>query len=159
MSSMVDLGATVRRCSLVCSFCRWCPDDRCSCKCQSCGRAHGAYDGCICPDGPTVRVKWDDGVLPCEGDWCSFFHESAFGATKGVLLELLELKLYKEVPKVADGRSCLNNCSVESFLRQLGLGGRLAARLDDADCIRRTWLRRMLTGRYRSGRRRRTPAL
>ena len=156
---MVDLGSTARRRSLGCSFCRWCPADRCSCKGQRCGRAHGANDGCICPDGPTVRVKGRDGGLPGEGDWCSFFHESAFGATKGVLLELLELKLFKDEPKVADGRSCLYNCSGESFMRQLGLGDRLAARLDDADCVRRTWLRRMLSGRYRSGRRRRTPAL
>ena len=123
-----------------------------------------AKGGCICPDGPTVRVKWDGGAVPCEGAWGSFFHERAFGVMKGALVELLERDLLdrkhkEEFPKTAEGRMHLLRRMAEKSYRQSCLGVRLAARLDDAECIRRTWLRRNLTGRYKSCKPRRTPAL
>ena len=161
---VVDLGSTLHLRSLGRAFCRWCPDDRCSCKCLSCGRLYEAEGGCICPDGPTVRVKWDGGAVPCEGVWGSFFHERAFGVVKCALVELLERellerKLEEAMPKTAEGRAHLIRRLAEKSARQCSLGGSLAARLDDAECIRRTWLRRKLTGRYKADKPRRTSAL
>ena len=123
-----------------------------------------AEGGCICPDGPTVRVKWDGSAVPCEGGWGSFFHERAFGVVKCTLVELLERELLErtlkeELPKTAVGRMHLIRRSAEKSSRQFCLGVRLAARLDDAECIRRTWLRRKLTGRYKLDKPRRTSAL
>ena len=125
---------------------------------------HGAKGGCICPDGPTVRVKWDGGAVPCEGVWGSFFHERAFGVVKCALVELLERellerKLKEEMPKTVVGRMRLIHRSAEKYFLQCSLGVRLAARLDDAECIQRTWLRRKLTGRYKLDKPRRAPAL
>ena len=155
---VVDLGSTLHLRSLGCAFCRWCPDDRCSCKCQRCGRLQGAKGGCFCPDGPTVRVKWDSGALPCEGDWGSFFHERAFRAVKSDLVDLLELDLLDRKKKDASERKhcCRYKCLVRC---DACYSSRLAARLDDTDNIRRTWLRHRLTGRYKSYKPRRTGAL
>ena len=77
---------------------------------------------------------------------------------KSDLVEMLELELLDRKRKDAsESKHC---CRYKCLVRcDVCFSDRLESRLDDADCIRKTWLRHKLTGRYKSYKPRRTPAL